>query len=87
MSRASEDRQFVYSRIEQRAIVIEALKIFSNVRQVHLYLGKLIGVSYGTIWNIAEAEGIELIRFNRRRLAKHSAHAQARSRRRARLPR
>ena len=60
-----KNKPLVYSRTEQRAIVIEALGIFPNVRQVHLRLGKLIGVSYGTIWNIARDEGIELIRYPR----------------------
>ena len=66
-------RLLVFSRSEQRAIVIEALKILPNARQVHLCLGKRIGVSYGTIWNIARAEGIELIRIDRRRLAETCA--------------
>jgi hypothetical protein len=58
----------VFSRPEQRAIVLEALKILPNVWQVYRSLGKRIGISYGTIWNVAKAEGIELIRLDRRRL-------------------
>ena len=56
----------VYSRPEQRAIIVEALRIFPNVSIVYNYVGKRIGVSYGSIWNIARAEGIDLIRFDRR---------------------
>jgi len=52
----------IFSRPEQRAIVIEALKVFPNVWVVYQHLGKLIGISYGTVWNIAKAEGIKLIR-------------------------
>ena len=55
----------IFSRTEQRAIVIEALGIVPNVWQVYRCLGKRIGVSYGTIWNIAKAEGIELIHVDR----------------------
>jgi hypothetical protein len=64
MPRPSNNKQtpLVYSRTEQRAIVIEALRIFPNVWQVYQRLGKLIGVSYGAIWSIARDEGIELIR-------------------------
>jgi hypothetical protein len=46
--------------------VIEALTIFPNVWLVYRKLGKLIGVSYGAIWNIARAENIKLIRFDPR---------------------
>jgi hypothetical protein len=60
----------IFSRTEQRAIVIEALGILPNVWQVYRCLGKRIGVSYGAIWNIAKAEGIELMRVDRRRLTK-----------------
>ena len=63
MARATrQKRELVFSRIEQRAIVREALKILPNVLEIYRCLGKRIGVSYGTIWNIAKAEGIELIR-------------------------
>jgi hypothetical protein len=65
--------QPVLSRTEQRAIVIEALGIVPNVLQVYRCLGKRIGVSYGTIWNIAKAEGIELTRVDGRRVAKSGA--------------
>ena len=51
---------------QQRAIVLEALKIFPNVGKFYRCLGKRIGVSYGTIWNMAKAKGIELIRVDRR---------------------
>jgi hypothetical protein len=60
----------VFSRAEQRAIVIEALGIVPNVWQVYRCVGNRIGVSYGAIWNIAKAEGIKLIHVNRRRLNK-----------------
>jgi hypothetical protein len=60
----------VYSRPEQRAIIVQALGIFPNVWVVYNHVGKRIGVSYGSIWNIAKAEGIPLIRFDRRRLAR-----------------
>jgi hypothetical protein len=53
-------------RAEQRAIVVEALRIFPNVWEVYRRLGKLIDVSYGSMWKIAREEGIELIRFDRR---------------------
>jgi hypothetical protein len=56
----------VYSRPEQRAIIVEALGIFPNVWVVYNYVGKRIGVSYGSIWNIARAEGIKHIRFDGR---------------------
>jgi hypothetical protein len=36
-------------------------------------VSKRIGVSYGSIWNIARAEGIDLIRFDHRRLPKREA--------------
>jgi hypothetical protein len=69
MARVTRQKRWpVFSRPEQRAIVLEALKILPNVLQVYRYLGKRIGISYGTIWNVAKAEGIELIRFDRRRL-------------------
>ena len=64
------EEPLVYSRPEQRAIIVQALGIFPNVWVVYNYVGKRIGVSYGSIWNIARAEGIELIRFDRRRLPK-----------------
>jgi hypothetical protein len=64
--RKSDCDALVFTRPEQRAIVIEALKVFPNVRVVYRRLGKLIGVSYGTVWNIAKAEGIKLIRFDPR---------------------
>lgn len=63
----------VYLRPEQRAIIIQALGIFPNVWVVYNYVGKRIGVSYGSIWNIARAEGVELIRFDRRRSPKKEA--------------
>ena len=63
----------VYSRPEQRAIIVEALGIFPNVWVVYNYVGKRLGVSYGSIWNIARAEGIKLIRFESRWLLKRQA--------------
>jgi hypothetical protein len=48
--------------------VREALKILPNALEIYRCLGKRIGVSYRTIWNIAKAEDIELIRVDRRRL-------------------
>ena len=63
MARKSRDtNRLVFSRREQRAIVIEALTILPNVLQVYRCLGERIGVSYRTIWNIAKAEGIKLVR-------------------------
>jgi len=56
----------VYSRLEQHAIIVQALGIFPNVWVVYNYVGQRIGVSYGSIWNIAKAEGIELICFDHR---------------------
>lgn len=69
----NEPTPLVYSRAEQRAIVIEALRILPNVWHVHQRLGKLIGVSYGTIWKIAKAERIELIRYPGQRLKRRRA--------------
>jgi hypothetical protein len=60
--RKSDSNALVFTRPEQRAIVIEALKVFPNVSVVYQHLGKLIGISYGTVWNIAKSEGIKLIR-------------------------
>ena len=65
----------VFSRTEQRAIILEGLRILPNVWQVYRCLGKRIGVSYGTIWNVAKAEGIELIGIDRRRLIRKSGAA------------
>ena len=63
MARKSRDtNRLVFSRREQRAIVIEALTILPNVLQVYRCLGERIGVSYRTIWNFAKAEGIKLVR-------------------------
>lgn len=67
------EEPLVYSRPEQRAIIVEALVIFPNVWIVYNYVGKRLGVSYGSIWNIARAEGIKLIRFERRWLLKREA--------------
>jgi hypothetical protein len=39
----------VYSRPEQRAIIVQALGIFPNVWVVYNYVGKRLGVSYGSI--------------------------------------
>ena len=63
----------VYSKPEQHAIIMEALGIFPNVWVVYNYVGKRIGVSYGSIWNIAKAQSIKLIRFDRRKLPKQEA--------------
>ena len=71
----------VFSRTEQRAIVTEALGILPNFLRVYRCLGKRIGVSYGTIWNIAKDEGIKLIRVDRRRLAKGGPRPAIRARR------
>jgi hypothetical protein len=67
------EEPLVYSRPEQRAIIVEALGIFPNVWVVYNYVGKRVGVSYGSIWNIARAEGIKLIRFESRWLRKREA--------------
>ena len=67
------EEPLVYSRPEQRAIIVEALGIFPNVCVVYNYVGKRLGVSYGSIWNIARAEGIKFIRFDHRRLPKREA--------------
>src|SRR5467141_1976718 len=64
------EEPLVYSRPEQRAIIVQALGIFPNVWVVYNYVGKRLGVSYGSIWNIARAEGIKLIRFDHRWLPK-----------------
>lgn len=66
-------KSFVYSRPEQRAIIVEALGIFPNVWVVYNYVGKRLGVSYGSIWNIAKAEGIKRIPFDLRYLPKRAA--------------
>src|ERR1700730_2390234 len=60
----------VYSRPEQHAIIVQALGIFPNVWVVYNYVGQRIGVSYGSIWNIATASENELIRFDHRWLPK-----------------
>jgi hypothetical protein len=60
------DRRLV--RSEQRALIVEALNILPNVWQVYSRLGKLIGVSYGSVINIARSENIKLIRFDSRRV-------------------
>jgi hypothetical protein len=71
MTRKSRgDERPVFTKAEQRAIVIEALGIVPNVWQVYRCVGKRIGVSYGTIWNIAKTEGTKLIHVDRRRLKK-----------------
>jgi hypothetical protein len=69
-------KPLVYSRPEQRAIIVEALSIFPNVWVVYNYVGKRLSVSYGSIWNIAKAKGIKLIPFYplylpKRETAKH----------------
>ena len=66
-------KSFVYSRPEQRAIIVQALGIFPNVWVVYNYVGKPLGVSYGSIWNIAKAEGIKRIPFDPRYLPKRAA--------------
>jgi hypothetical protein len=58
------EEPLVYSRPEQRAIIVEALGIFPNVWVVYNYVGKRIGVSYGSIWNIAKAEGVKFTPFH-----------------------
>jgi hypothetical protein len=67
------EEPLVYSRLQQRAIIVEALGIFPNVWVVYNYVGKRIGVSYGSIWTIARAGGIKLIRFDSRCLPKRAA--------------
>jgi hypothetical protein len=67
------EEPLVYSRPEQRAIIVEALGIFPNVWVVYNYMGKRIGVSYGAVRNIAIAEGIKLIHFHPRYLPKREA--------------
>jgi hypothetical protein len=52
-----QKRRPVFSRTEQRAIVLEALKILPNVLEVYRCLGKRIGISYGTIWKRRESRG------------------------------
>ena len=42
-----------------------ALKATPNVSHVFHSVGKRMGVSYGSIWNIAAAERIELVRYSR----------------------
>jgi hypothetical protein len=64
------EEQFVYSRPEQRTIIVEAPGIFPNVWVVYNYVGKPLGISYGAIWNIARADGIKLVRFESRWLLK-----------------
>jgi hypothetical protein len=66
MARTTKHRRLVFSRSEQRAIVITALTIVPNVWQVYRCIGMRIGVSYGTIWNIAKAKGIELVHLRAR---------------------
>jgi len=53
--------------LANRTKIIAALKATPNVSVVFKSLGKRIGVSYGTIWNIAEGVGIERVRFTRQR--------------------
>ena len=65
----------IFSRTEQRAIVIEALGILPNVWQAYRCVGKHLGVSYGAIWNIAKSEGIKLIHVDRRWLKKRAGTA------------
>ena len=62
MTRKSRgDERPVFTKAEQRAIVIEALGIVPKVWQVYRSVGKRIGARYGTIWNIAKSEGTQLI--------------------------
>jgi hypothetical protein len=49
----------------KRIVIIAALKATPNVSHVFHSVGKRMGVSYGSIWNIAAAEGIELVRYSR----------------------
>jgi len=63
----------VYSRPEQRAIILEALGKFPNVWVSYNYVGKRFSVSYGSISNIARPEAIKLIRFESRWLLKRQA--------------
>jgi hypothetical protein len=51
--------------LEKRTEIVGALKATPNVSHVYKSVGKRIGVSYASIWNIAAAEGIELVRFTR----------------------
>ena len=46
-------------------VIIAALKATPNVSHVFHSVGKRMGVSYGSIWNIAAAEGVELVRYSR----------------------
>lgn len=71
--RTKIEEPLVYSRPEQRGIIVEALGIFPNVWVVYNYVGKRTGVSYGSILNIARAEGSGLIRFDHRWLPKRDA--------------
>ena len=50
----------------ERAIVLDALKDTPNGWQVYNRVGKKIGISYGSIRNIAKAKGIKLIAFNKK---------------------
>jgi len=67
------DRDKRLLRSEQRELIIEALRILPNAWQVYYRMGKLIGVSYGSVRNIAKAEGIELIHFNLRKVLNRTA--------------
>ena len=51
--------------LAKRMEIIAALKARPNVSHVFDSVGKRIGVSYGSVWNIAAAEGIKLVRFTR----------------------
>ena len=46
--------------LEKRMEIIAALKATPNASHVYKSVGKRIGVSYASVWNIAAAEGIEL---------------------------
>lgn len=51
--------------LAKRIVIIAALKATPNVSHVFHSVGKRMGVSYGSVWNIAAAEGIELVRYSR----------------------
>src|SRR6516164_3765380 len=51
--------------LAKRMKIVAALKATPNVSHVFHSIGKRIGVSYASVWNIAAAEGIELVRFTR----------------------
>jgi hypothetical protein len=51
--------------LAKRIVIIAALKVTANVSHVFRSVGKPMGVSYGSVWNIAAAEGIELVRYSR----------------------